>query len=280
MKKGLMILLCLGLIFIILAISACTQQKYLLCADNVTQVLDINDCPKERPKCPLSCDDNNNCTKDSCSSATNYTCVYSEIIPCNGNGICEQAEFGLSADCPASCDDANPCTADSYDYRLKSCLHDAVVPCCGNKLCEAGESYVKCPLDCEKRVEINVTNYFLRPTVGGAYHDFRDNPKYTYIVVDFKIKNIKVDDSVEVDYLKGNGFYFDPFKMKLEDSAGKLYTLETDSDVLKEWRDVTIIPKGDTITGSLLYITPRNLDHLRLVAFDKYGTRVDVSELY
>ena len=34
------------------------------------------------PQCPASCDDNNNCTEDSCSEETNFSCVSAEIQGC------------------------------------------------------------------------------------------------------------------------------------------------------------------------------------------------------
>lgn len=49
--------------------------------------------------CPESCDDNNKCTKDFCSSETNYKCVHENITPCLGNGVCEEGEYNTE-DCP------------------------------------------------------------------------------------------------------------------------------------------------------------------------------------
>lgn len=42
-------------------------------------------------KCP-SCNDNNSCTKDSCSKETDYECRHEAIAPCCGNGKCEEGE--------------------------------------------------------------------------------------------------------------------------------------------------------------------------------------------
>lgn len=48
----------------------------------------------EKPieKCPISCDDNNECTNDYCNEQTNYQCRHDKIFPCCGNEICEENE--------------------------------------------------------------------------------------------------------------------------------------------------------------------------------------------
>lgn len=53
-------------------------------------------------ECPESCDDNNRCTEDDCSSMTEYKCVNIPIKPCCGNNACEETEDSDScrADCP------------------------------------------------------------------------------------------------------------------------------------------------------------------------------------
>ena len=43
------------------------------------------------PECP-ACGDNNPCTMDSCSEETGYECMHEAIIPCCGNGECEESE--------------------------------------------------------------------------------------------------------------------------------------------------------------------------------------------
>jgi hypothetical protein len=37
---------------------------------------------RESENCPISCDDNNPCTRDYCSEATNFRCRHDPIIPC------------------------------------------------------------------------------------------------------------------------------------------------------------------------------------------------------
>lgn len=48
----------------------------------------------EKPieRCPVSCDDGNECTKDYCSKETDYECRHDKMGNCCGNGICEDNE--------------------------------------------------------------------------------------------------------------------------------------------------------------------------------------------
>jgi len=43
-------------------------------------------------ECPLTCDDNYECTTDYCSSETDFSCVHDDIFPCCGNDVCEATE--------------------------------------------------------------------------------------------------------------------------------------------------------------------------------------------
>ena len=80
------------------------------------------------PECPVSCDDNNFCTNDFCSSETGFKCMNITKLNCDGNNICELGEYGKSSDCP-NCDDKNKCTADSYDSISKQCIYVEVKSC-------------------------------------------------------------------------------------------------------------------------------------------------------
>lgn len=82
---------------------------------------------KITPECPKSCNDNNPCTNDFCSSQTGYKCMNVLKLNCKGNGVCEYGEYG-SSDCP-NCDDGNKCTADSYDVNTKKCLNIEMIGC-------------------------------------------------------------------------------------------------------------------------------------------------------
>jgi hypothetical protein len=97
--------------------------------------------------CPVSCDDDNNCTINYCSSETNFKCITKDIIPCLGNDICEEGEYG-TADCP-DCDDNNYCTKNYINYENLECINEPIIPCLGNDICEEGEyGTADCP-DCD-----------------------------------------------------------------------------------------------------------------------------------
>ena len=80
----------------------------------------------------------------------NNKCVYSPILNCCGNEICEINETypECAVDCP-SCDDFNNCTIDRYDYHEQECVNNPIIPCCGNGICdENAETYLNCSADC------------------------------------------------------------------------------------------------------------------------------------
>lgn len=79
------------------------------------------------PECPATCNDNNSCSNDFCSTETGYKCMNTLKLNCNGNGICENGEYGTS-DCP-NCEDNNKCTADSYDIGAKKCINIEMKGC-------------------------------------------------------------------------------------------------------------------------------------------------------
>ena len=60
-------------------------------------------------KCPASCNDNNPCTDDKCSAATNYQCVSFAISPCCGNLKCE--DYEAYENCPTDCAPSLPAGA-------------------------------------------------------------------------------------------------------------------------------------------------------------------------
>ncbi|MBD3163716.1 hypothetical protein GF323_00785 [Candidatus Woesearchaeota archaeon] len=268
----------LVLLSAVLLLIACTEEEYLLCPDNVTRVLSLEDCPEEREECP-ECDDYDNCTRDICNAGTDYKCEYREIKPCDGNGICEEGEFPWSGDCPDSCNDNDECTKDSYNYAEERCLYEDIIPCCGNDACETGETYIGCPPDCEQRLDLSVTHYAKRKQMANSEIDLR-NTDYFFVVVEFKLHNLGMDEPETLNYKTEKGFFYDPFKMRLQDETGRFYKPEYDSDFLTGWRDIDIIPKGDKVGAALLFIVPVHTEHVQLVAYDKYGSKLDVSEVY
>lgn len=90
-------------------------------------------------QCELSC--------GACRDANYQKCSCDLIVPCSGNGICEQGEYP-GADCQ-DCNDSSSCTEDLYNYTSGRCYHDVIAPCCGNGACEnQTESHATCPSDC------------------------------------------------------------------------------------------------------------------------------------
>lgn len=275
MKKRLLLFLVLGVVLL----SACqVEEEYLSCPDNVTKVINLSNCPEEEPECP-NCDDGYNCTLDLCNARTNYTCTHEEAMPCDGNGECETGEFPWSRDCPSSCDDYNECTVDSFNYVAGMCSYEDIKPCCGNEVCDLGETFVVCPLDCEQLLKIKIINYEKRQRISNAYNDLTGTD-YTYLLVWFNIHNLLIDEREELYYKKLNGFYYDPFKMRLEGDDGKLYDIEYDSDLIEGYLDYAVIEKGHTVPASLLFVLPLYIEHTRLIVYDKFGSRLDIGDVY
>ncbi len=162
---------------------------------------------------------------------------------------------------------------------MSRCIYDPIIPCCGNAACDAGETFVNCPQDCKQLVGIRVTSYEYRTNFGGSYGDLTGT-EFAYLVIKFTIANKGIDRLETLNYKSSKGFYFDPFRMRLEDENGKLYNVEYDSDLLGDYLDYTIISLGETKSAALLFVIPKSAEHIRLIAYDKYGSRVDIAEIY
>jgi hypothetical protein len=97
----------------------------------------------------VSCNDNVDCTTDSCNEATD-TCDHAasnafcdDELYCNGVETCDTEEGCLAGTAP-SCDDNVDCTTDSCDEATDSCLHptdddycDNDTFCDGDEICDA-----------------------------------------------------------------------------------------------------------------------------------------------
>jgi hypothetical protein len=59
-------------------------------------------CDMDDIGCPISCDDSNACTNDSCSVDTNFDCVHAVVSPCCGNGVCDASEDAANV-CDEDC---------------------------------------------------------------------------------------------------------------------------------------------------------------------------------
>jgi len=92
---------------------------------------------------PVTCTDNDVCTKDTCNPATG--CVFppdADGIPCNDGNACTVTDACAAGKCAGSgtpnCDDGKACTTDACN-PASGCTHALIAPCCGNGLVEAGE---------------------------------------------------------------------------------------------------------------------------------------------
>lgn len=268
-----------GLLLLLFVLAACKNQQYLVCPDGVTQVLDLSRCPPSSQSCPLSCDDNESCTSDFCNPSTNWQCAHRDLVPCDGNGECEQGEFPWSPDCPSSCDDRDACTTDAYRYETQQCVHEELLPCCGNAKCDSGETFVSCQADCRQTLDIEVTKFEKRQRIEGGSVDLT-RTEFTYLFVKFTIHNLDIDRQETLDFKTQKGYLFDPYKMKLEDDKGSLYSVEYDSELMEGWLDTAILPKGNTVTALVGFTVPLNFAGGRLVIYDKFGARLDSSVVY
>ena len=132
----------------------------LLCNDgDLCSFGDACTAGKCTPKSFAKCDDNNQCTNDSCNKS-NGKCVYAPaplkpFIPCDDNNACTRnwwyyTQAGKWGDvcyqgkCHGhniNCNDSNPCTDDSCD-TTKGCVHVTVFtrPCNDGNACTTGDS--------------------------------------------------------------------------------------------------------------------------------------------
>jgi len=103
-----------------------------------------------------TCDDDNQCTQDSCDAAAG--CQHAEIAGgCDDQDVCSLADHCEDGDCigdPIVCDDQNPCTFDNcdavggcvYSFNAQPCDDDD--PCTLADKCEKG-TCKGVPVDCE-----------------------------------------------------------------------------------------------------------------------------------
>lgn len=108
----------LGTLLAIIVVSGCIGEEVpptpLQCTPPTTNInnmccLDDNGngvCDELEDSCPSSCDDNDPCTNDACSGATNFRCSHSKVYPCCGNDVCDQSEE-VTNTCPEDCEVVN-----------------------------------------------------------------------------------------------------------------------------------------------------------------------------
>ncbi len=123
------------------SVAGCTVQTIPGCCNTDADCTDSSACTVNE-RCvshacasdPLTCDDGNPCTTDSCSAATGctFTAVPNgqscgDLDPCNGQESCQSGTC-VQGTAPL-CDDGNPCTVDACDSG-SGCTHTAVAGCC------------------------------------------------------------------------------------------------------------------------------------------------------
>jgi len=102
---------------------------------------DVCDGDQCAPGPALECDDQSECTTDSCDPV--QLCVFEPIAgSCDDGNACTEDDLCEAGDCVGgpqiSCDDGDQCTADSCQ-PADGCHNDAIAPCCGNGVLEGGE---------------------------------------------------------------------------------------------------------------------------------------------
>src|SRR5262245_19530011 len=123
------------------SIAGCTAQSIPGCCNTDAECSDTSACTVNE-RCvshtclsdPLTCDDGNPCTTDSCDAAGG--CIFTPVPngqSCGDLDVCNGLETCQSGTCVAGtaplCDDGNPCTTDGCDSS-SGCTHAPVDGCC------------------------------------------------------------------------------------------------------------------------------------------------------
>ncbi|HIA04333.1 MAG TPA: hypothetical protein EYN66_20975, partial [Myxococcales bacterium] len=111
---------------------------------------------------PLTCDDGNTCTSDSCDATTG--CQFQAVAantPCSDGNVCNGKETCQAGSCtqgtPQDCNDGNACTTDSCN-SLSGCqnqpaLNGTPCPdanlCNGNETCQSGKCAAGITIKCD-----------------------------------------------------------------------------------------------------------------------------------
>ena len=121
--------------------SGCTQQPTPGCCTTDADCADASACTVNE-RCvgnacisdPLSCNDGNPCTGDSCNPTSG--CVFAPVPngqSCSNLDFCDGLETCQAGTCagsaPPNCNDGNPCTTDACDGSI-GCTHTGVSGCC------------------------------------------------------------------------------------------------------------------------------------------------------
>jgi hypothetical protein len=130
-------------------------------------VLIVSGCSQKQDySCPDDCDDNDSCTRDYCSEATNYTCMHDNLLPCCGNGVCEDTLINIRMDtenhetCPEDCKD--PCEGIECNAVQLTCPDGFNATC--QEVCVGG-ACAECTPDCTGH---NASIVIITPPGGGG----------------------------------------------------------------------------------------------------------------
>ncbi|PIN84238.1 hypothetical protein COV61_00685, partial [Candidatus Micrarchaeota archaeon CG11_big_fil_rev_8_21_14_0_20_47_5] len=82
----------------------------------------LSECATSSKTCPNSCDDNDACTYDSCTEATNFTCIHKKQSPCCGDNICDFQEDCSKCAQDCACKTGEICSPNNIYSNEKGCL--------------------------------------------------------------------------------------------------------------------------------------------------------------
>lgn len=97
-----------------------TQKSGTLRTTYKEKFLFVN--PQGPQKCPESCDDGNDATKDICGPQTNYFCKHEPIALKCGNFVCEPQAGENKCTCAQDC---GPCAGPAGSFMSYSCIKDS-----------------------------------------------------------------------------------------------------------------------------------------------------------
>lgn len=160
----------------------------------IFKLANYNYSSSEDISCPQSCDDNIQCTIDSCGKWTNFECKHE----------------------PEDCNDYNSCTIDSCSTDTGTCIHqinEKMSPCCGDSVCEPTENYFNCQKDCQLKKEDCIgrekDGTFIR--IHSACKDYQilECKKNSACFFDLAFSYKDGELCEYIDYTEGSQFYLD-----------------------------------------------------------------------
>lgn len=206
-------------------------------------------------RCPQTCDDDNPCTSDYCSQATDYKCAHMNlegpqdgcsgsagscrekaciggkcslgyIKDCCGNMKCESGEDEITCPvdcsnvtCPKSCIDDNPCTIDYCGEKTGyTCMHDKVMSVeCGTKCPKSCNDYNPCTRDyCGSDTGFKCMHDKISPCCGDLVCEFSEYNTSAYCPNDCPLTTpLKAEIKGKFNATEG-GFWTIPVEIRLK----------------------------------------------------------------